>query len=140
MMQRGRTLESPEHHEHMSWVRTRMTLDQDLMEWIRHGFSLITVGFGSFAFLEGVVGAFGEGERSAATEPSRIFSLIATAVGVILVAMALKHNRNMVEFVNADAFGDQEAPGLPNEKREEYLAVGSIVIGMISFVALLFLR
>lgn len=139
-MQRGRALESAEHQEHMSWVRTRMTLDQDLMEWIRHGFSLITVGFGSFAFLEGVVGAFGEGERSPATEPSRIFSLIATAVGVTLIAIALKHNRNMVEFVNADAFGEQEAPGLPDEKREEFLAMGAIAIGIVSFVALLFLR
>jgi hypothetical protein len=124
----------------MSWVRTRMTLDQDLMEWIRHGFALITVGFGSFAFLEGVVGAFGETERPPATEPSRIFSLSASAVGVTLIASALRHNRNMVEFVNADAFGDQEAPALPDEKRAEYLAMGAIVIGLVSFVALLLLR
>ena len=140
MMHRGRMIESAEHHEHMSWVRTRMTLEQDLTEWIRHGFALIAVGFGSFAFLEGVVGAFGEGERPAATEPSRIFSLIATAIGVTLIAIALKHNRDMVEFVNADAFDDEEAPELPNEQRSEYLAMGAIAIGLVSFVALLLLR
>lgn len=139
-MHRGRVIESAEHHEHMSWVRTRMALDQDLTEWIRHGFALITAGFGSFAFLEGVVGTLGESERSPATEPSRIFSLIATAVGVMLIAIALRHNRTMVAFVNADAFGEQEAPTLPDEKRPELLAMGAIAIGLVSFVALWLLR
>jgi hypothetical protein len=50
-----------------------MTLDQDLMEWIRHGFSLITVGFGSFAFLEGVVGAFGKANGRRQRSPPAFF-------------------------------------------------------------------
>lgn len=128
------------HDDHIAWVRTRLTLDSELMEWIRHGVSLIAVGFGSFAFLEGVVGALGEGEGQSVTEPSRVFSLVATAVGVVLIAIALKHNRDMVAFVNADEFGAGEIPELPNEKREEYLAGVAIVIGIVSFIALLFIR
>ena len=128
------------HDDHIMWVRTRMALDSELMEWIRHGFSLIAVGFGSFAFLEGIVGSLGEGEGPTVTDPSRIFSLVATAIGVVLIALALKHSRAMVAFVNADEFGAGEAPELPNEKREEYLAGVAIVIGVVSFLGLLVLR
>ena len=128
------------HDDHIMWVRTRMTLDSELMEWIRHGFSLIAVGFGSFAFLEGLVGSLGRGEGAFVTEPSRVFSLVATAIGVALIALALRHNRAMVVFVNADEFGAGEAPELPNEKREEYLGGVAIVIGVVSFLALLVLR
>ncbi len=126
--------------EHMSWVRTRMTLEKDLMEWIRHGIGMITVGFGSFAFLRGVVGALGEGGTPGDTEPSRIFSLVATAIGVLVIVVALRHNRKMVEFVNADEFGRDQTIALPDETREEYLAIGAIAIGLVSFVALLLLR
>jgi uncharacterized membrane protein YidH (DUF202 family) len=128
------------HDDHIMWVRTRMTLDSELMEWIRHGFSLIAAGFGSFAFLEGVTGALGQGEGRSVTEPSRVFSLAATAIGVALIALAMKHNRAMVDFVNADEFGAGEVPELPNEKREEYLGGVAIVIGVVSFLALLVLR
>jgi uncharacterized membrane protein YidH (DUF202 family) len=117
-----------------------MQLDSELMEWIRHGVSLIAAGFGSFAFLEGLTGALGEGADQVATEPSRIFSLVSTAIGVALIAIALKHNRNMVNFVNADEFGTGAAPRLPNEKREVFLAGAAIVIGSLSFLALLILR
>jgi hypothetical protein len=127
-------------HDHMSWVRTRETLDSELREWTRHGFSLITVGFGSFAFLEGLVAALAEGEGPGTTEPSRVFSLVATAIGVILIATALRHNRRMVAFVNADAFGDGPTLEVPDEKRGEIIAMGAIVIGVISFIALLSLR
>lgn len=129
-----------DNSDHMSWVRTRMTLDQDLMEWIRHGFALITVGFGSFAFLDGIVGALGEGEGPSVTEPSRIFSLVATVIGGVVIAIALRHNRRMIEFVNSDEFGDGPALELPDEKRAEYLAIGAMVLGVVSFVALLILH
>ena len=117
-----------------------MELDAELMDWIRHGFSFIAAGFGSFAFLEGLTGAQGEGADQIATEPSRVFSLVATAIGVALIAVALKHSRNMVDFVNANEFGAGEIPRLPNEKREEYLAGIAIAIGVVSFLALLVLR
>lgn len=125
--------------EHMSWVRTRMTLDKEFIEWIRHGFSLITVGFGSFAFLDGVVGVLGEHESRSTTEPSRIFSLGATFIGMLLIVIALRHYRKMVEFVNSDEFGGRPSLSLPNEKRDEYLAMGAIALGGIAFVALLLL-
>lgn len=126
-------------HEHISWVRTRMTLDAELMEWIRHGFSLIAVGFGSFSFLDGMRGTLGEGAGANVTEPSRMFSLAITAIGILLIALALRHNKRMVAFVNADEYGEGKVLSLPDERREEYLALAAIVIGVISFVALLFL-
>lgn len=127
------------HQEHMSWVRTRMTLDKEFIEWIRHGFTLITVGFGSFAFLDGVVGSLGEGGGASTSEPSRIFSLAATAIGTLLIVSALRHYRLMVDFVDRDEFGDRPALSLPNEQRDEYLAIGAVAIGLVSFVALLVL-
>ena len=123
----------------MSWVRTRMTLDKEFVEWIRHGFALITVGFGSFAFLDGLSGSLRENPASSATEPSRIFSLTTTIIGVLLIVLALRHYRLMVEFVDRDEFGEQASPSLPNEKRDEHLAIGAVAIGIVSFIALLFL-
>lgn len=125
--------------DHMAWVRTRMTLDSEFMEWIRHGFALITVGFGSFAFLDGIVGGLGEHSSRSATDPSRIFSIVTTVVGMLLIITALRHNRLMVEFVNHDEFGEMPPLTLPNEKREDYLAIGALVLGAVSFVALLLL-
>lgn len=127
------------HAEHMSWVRTRMTLDNEFIEWIRHGFALIGVGFGSFAFLDGVVNGLGEGGVRSSTEPSRLFSLGATAIGMLLIIIALRHYRMMVAFVNSDEFGEQPSLPLPNEKRDEFLAIGAVVLGALSFVALLLL-
>lgn len=115
-----------------------MTLDNEFVEWIRHGFALITVGFGSFAFLDGVVGGLGEG-HGGSSDPSRIFSLAATFIGTLLVIIALRHYRMMVEFVNRDEFGDGSILPLPNEKRDEYLAFGAVAIGVVSFIALLLL-
>lgn len=126
--------------DHLSWVRTRMTLDAEMMEWVRHGFSLIAVGFGSFAFLQGVVGAAGEGEGPHVTEPSRVFSLIVTAIGVAVILLAANHNRKMTAWVNADEYGAGPVPELPNEQRTSYLAGAAILIGLISFIALLFLK
>ncbi len=133
-------LTAQDQAEHMSWVRTRMTLDKEFIEWIRHGFSLIAVGFGSFAFLDGLVGGLGEHAVGSASEPSRIFSLTMTFIGTLLIIIALRHYRLMVEFVNLDEFGEQPVLELPNEKRDEYLAVGAVGIGVISFMALLVLR
>lgn len=127
------------HEDHISWVRTRMTLDTELMEWIRHGFSLITVGFGSFAFLDGVLGGLGEHGGRSATDPSRIFSILVTLVGMVVIITALRHTRMMIEFVNRDEFGEAPALPLPNEKREEYLGIGAVVLGAVSLVALLIL-
>lgn len=124
---------------HMAWVRTRMTLDSEFVEWIRHGFSLITVGFGSFALLDGVVGGLGEHPGGSSSDPSRIFSLAATGIGMLVIIIALRHYRLMVEFVNSDEFGDAATPPLPDEMRDEYVAIGAVAIGAMSFVALLFL-
>ncbi len=128
---------SEEQDDHMSWVRTRMTLDADLMKWNRNRFALITVGFGSVALLDGISGVQGEDEGPGIESPSRIFSLVATAIGVLVIAIAPRRNRKMVEFVNDDAFGDSPAPPLPDEKRQENLVMGAIVIGIVSFIVLL---
>jgi uncharacterized membrane protein YidH (DUF202 family) len=124
--------------EHESWVRSRMQLDAELMEWIRHGLSSIGIGFGSFAFLQGVVGGAGEAERSAS--PSRAFSLVATVVGIAMVLLAADHARRMIDWVNRDEFGGAEAPELPNERRPFVVAAAVVAIGAVSFVGLLLLR
>jgi hypothetical protein len=124
--------------EHLTWVRTRMNLDDELREWIRMGFSLIVVGFGSFAFLAGVVEALQGEEGLDVTNPSKAFSLVSTAVGIILILLAVNHNRQMVAWVNADEFGSGEVPELPQERRLYNLAAGAVVLGAISFFALLF--
>lgn len=133
------TIVDTPNDEHISWVRTRLTLAKDLMEWVRHGFGLIAVGFGSFSFLDGMRGTLGAGEGPNVTEPSRIFSLVVTAIGVFLIAVALRHNKRMIAFVNSDEFGQHKPLDLPDERREEYLAIGAIAIGVVSFVTLLFL-
>jgi uncharacterized membrane protein YidH (DUF202 family) len=126
--------------EHLAWVRTRMNLDAELREWLRMGFSLIVAGFGSFAFLAGVVAALQGGEGGPdVTNPSKAFSLIATAIGVVLILLAVSHNRQMVAWVNADEFGNGPAPELPQERRLYYLAAAAVIIGVISFVALIFI-
>src|SRR5829696_7889942 len=39
---------------HLTWVRTRLSLDKDFLEAIRYGFSLIVAGFGSYSLFEGL--------------------------------------------------------------------------------------
>jgi hypothetical protein len=119
---------------HLTWVRTRLTLDQDLLEAIRYGFSLIAAGFGSFAVFEGLR----PGER-AMSELPKTFALIATAIGIIVILLAVQHSRKMTAWVDADEFGTGLAPELPNENWPLYLATAAVVLGVISFVALLLL-
>jgi hypothetical protein len=126
----------PEVREHMSWVRTRMQLDDAMMESVRHGSSLIAAGFGSFAFLQGVIAAAGEAERF--TTPSRGFSLVANVAGVLLVLLASIRNRQMTAWVDADEFPDREAPRLPQENLPYLVAGVAIVVGIVAFIALLF--
>jgi uncharacterized membrane protein YidH (DUF202 family) len=134
-MESARTLHD---HEHVRWVQTRMMLDEQLMQTVRHGFSLIAVGFGSFAFLEGVVG--GLSESSDITTPSRAFSLAATAVGIGIVLVAMRHNRRMMAWINADEFPSGEAPDLPDEELPQRVGMAAVVVGVCSFVGLLLLR
>jgi multisubunit Na+/H+ antiporter MnhC subunit len=124
--------------ENIRWVQARMMLDEQLMQTVRHGFSLIAVGFGSFAFLEGVVG--GPGEASHITTPSRAFSLAATAVGIAIVLVAMRHNRRMMAWVNAEEFAAEEAPALPDEELPQRLGLAAVVVGVCSFVGLVLLR
>ncbi|MFT4040667.1 MAG: hypothetical protein QM692_20980 [Thermomicrobiales bacterium] len=128
------------HHDHISWVRTRLVLDAELMSGIRNGFTLISAGFGSFAVLDGVLRGLGKGGGANATEPSRIFALAATLAGITFISLALRHNRRMVAFVDRDAFGDEAAPAMPDAARQEIVAYAAIAVGVISFVALLFLQ
>ena len=117
---------------HLTWVRTRMTLDQEFLESVRHGFSLIAAGFGSFAIFEGLT----IGEREVSPLP-KTFALIVTAIGVIVILIAWLHDRKMTAWVDTDEFGDRPVPELPDENRPFLMATGAAVIGVISFIALL---
>jgi hypothetical protein len=45
----------------------------------------------------------------------------------------------MVASVNTDEFGSGPVPGLPQEQRLYYLAAAAVILGVISFVALIFI-
>jgi len=121
----------PDHHQ--SWVHTRLLLERALEEMLLHGFTLIAAGFGSFAIFDGLSTTHGR------AEVPRIFALAATAIGVILILTAAQHFRAMSAWADADEFGSGPAPELPNEKRPLYLAAAAMIIGVISFIALLLL-
>ena len=120
--------------DHLCWVRTRLWIDLELKDAIRHGFSLIAAGFGSFSIFEGLT----LGERHVSELP-RTFALIVTAAGVIVIALAIDHYRKMTAWIDADEFGAVAPPALPDEKRPLYVALATAVIGVVSFVALLML-
>ena len=120
--------------DHLTWVRTRMMIDHEFLESARHGFSLIAAGFGSFALFEGLT----IGEREVSPLP-KSFALVVTAVGVVVILAAIGHAQKIAAWVDADEFGTEEAPELPNENRQLYLGSAAAVIGVVSFVALLWL-
>ena len=120
--------------EHLDWVRTRLMLDQEFLESARHGFSLIAAGFGSFSIFEGLT--IGESHVS---ELPKTFALIVTAIGVIVILLAMAHDREMTGFIDEDEFGTDPVPTLPDENRPLYLAAAAALIGIVSFVALLLL-
>ncbi|HEX5497641.1 MAG TPA: hypothetical protein VFX03_00375 [Thermomicrobiales bacterium] len=120
--------------QRLTWVRTRLALDQSLLEAVRYGFSLIAAGFGSFAVFEGL--SFGERPLSAMP---RAFALIVTAIGIVVIFLAAGHARRMIAWVNADEYGAEPAPALPEENRTFHLAAAAVVIGAVSFIALLLL-
>ena len=120
--------------EHVDWVRTRIVLDQELHEWIRHGVVLIAAGFGSFALFEG----FHLGEAKAAELP-RGFALAVTLAGVLLIVSAMAHDLRMTRWVDEDEFGAAPVPLLPDERRPLVLGGIAAAVGVASFAALLFL-
>ena len=120
--------------DHLIWVRTRLTIDKEFMDAVRHGFSLIAAGFGSFSIFEGLT----IGEREVSELP-RTFALIATAIGVIVILLAIAHDRKMTAWIDADEFGVGPVPELPDENRPLYLGAVAAILGVISFVALLLL-
>lgn len=120
--------------DHLTWVRTRMTLDHDFLDSVRHGFSLIAAGFGSFSIFEGLT----IGERQVSELP-KAFALIVTAIGVMIILLAIMHDRKMTAWINSDEFGAGSVPELPDENRPLYLAISAAALGMVSFIALLFI-
>ena len=124
--------------ENVRWVQTRMMLDDQLMQAVRYGFSLIAVGFGSFAFLEG--GGGRSGEATLDLTPSRAFSLAATGLSIAILLVAIRHTRIMVAWVNTVEFPDGNVPPLPEERLPEILATLAILVGVCAFIAILLLR
>ncbi len=119
--------------EHVDWARTRILLDQELHEWIRHGLVLIAAGFGSFALFEG----FHLGEAEAAELP-RGFALAVTLAGVLAIASAMAHDVRMTRWLDEDEFGAGPVPPLPDERRPMVLGGIATAIGLVSCTALLF--
>ncbi len=120
--------------DHLGWVRTRLTLERDLRETTSRGFALIAAGFGSFAIFDGL--AVGEHRD----DLPLAFALVATAIGVALIFLAMRHFTRMTAWIDADEFGAEPAPMLPNEQRDVRIASAAIAIGTVSFIALLLIR
>lgn len=116
-----------------SWVHTRLLVERGFEEMLRHGFTLIAAGFGSFAIFDGLATSH---DRA---EVPRIFALASTAIGVIIILLAARHFQAMNAWADADEFSGEPAPVLPNERRPMYLATAAVVIGVISFISLLLL-
>ena len=133
-MTRRSTAHAPIHADHEIWVRTRLQLDAEFLESARHGFSLIAAGFGSYSLFEGLT--IGESHVS---ELPKTFALIVTALGVFLILLAGSHLRKMTTWVDADEFGTEPVPELPDERRPFVIAAAAVIIGMVSFVALVLL-
>lgn len=91
---------------------------------------MIAAGFGSFAIVQGLAG-------HARDELPKAFALAITAVGIIVIVIAARHHRKMIDWVDADEFGTGATPSLPDERRTDYIAAAAVVIGVVSFVALL---
>jgi hypothetical protein len=117
--------------DHEMWVRSRLQLDAEFQDALRHGFTLITTGFGSFAIFDGLA------TMHRGDEVPKAFALAATAIGMIVILLAGIHLRKMTAWVDGDEFGTASVPRLPDENRSLYLAVAAIVIGAVSFIALL---
>ena len=122
-------LDATDHH--LAWVRTRLLIERGLRDSVAQGVTLITTGFGSFAILSGVNPA---AEQQALP---RDFALAATAIGVVVILLGMEHFRRMTAWVDADEFGARSTPTLPDERRPVLMAAGAVVIGLVSFVALL---
>jgi hypothetical protein len=124
----------PASKDHLTWVRTRLTLERDLRDTTSRGFALIAAGFGSFAIFDGLA----IGERR--DELPLAFALAATSIGEAVILLAILHYRSMTAWVDTDEFGALPAPALPNERRGILLAVAAMAIGLVSFVALLVIQ
>ena len=73
--------------DHLSWVRTRLTLERDFRDTTTQGFALIAAGFGSFAIFDGLAIA----DRRDAL-PSA-FALAATAIGAASLSIRMGDGR-----------------------------------------------
>ncbi len=122
------------HPDHLSWVRTRLSLERDFRESVSRGFALIVAGFGSFAVFDGLA-VSNEHE-----DLPKSFALIATAIGIGAILLGVEHYRKMITWVDEDEFGHIPTTSLPDEQRPMIVAVAAAIIGAISFVALLLTR
>lgn len=117
--------------DHQTWIHSRLLLEREYFDVVREGFTMIAAGFGSFAIFEGLTTVHGHDELP------KIFALSLTAVGIILIVLAARHNKAMTAWINTDEYGTAPAPDLPNERRIDYLAAAAVIIGVVSFIALL---
>src|SRR5262245_59011419 len=103
--------------DHLTCVRTRLTLKRDLRDTVTQGFALIAAGFGSFAIFDGLAA------NHSGDELPKVFSLASTAIGVIVIVLAITHFRKMLAWVDRDEFGAATTLELPDEQRPLYMAI-----------------
>ena len=108
-------------------------LERDFRDTTSRGFALIASGFGSFAIFDGL--AINDRRDSLPLA----FALVATAIGMVVILLAILHYRKMTAWVDAEEFASLPAPELPNERSSVVVAGSAIAISLISFIALLLL-
>src|SRR5436190_21814869 len=89
--------------DHLTWVRTRLTLERDLRDTMTQGFALIAAGFGSFAIFDGLT------EKRVGDELPKVFALASPAIGVIVIVLAISHFRKMIAWADTDQCGTAQA-------------------------------
>ena len=133
-MARRSTSDPERQPDHQSWIHSRILLNREFFDAWREGAAMIAAGFGSFAIFEGLASVAGHDALP------RAFALAITALGVVVVSLASWHHRKMKAWVDIDEYGSLPAPELPDERLADIAAGATILVGAVSFGAVLLLR
>jgi putative membrane protein len=122
---------------HFSWLRTRMSTERTLMSWVRTATALIGFGFTIAQFLVKLNAAPGVAPPVAPGAP-RLFGLTLIAVGTLGLAFACVEYLLLVRYLRSDQFRQlRGVPGMPHYTPVLTVAVLLVIIGLITFFAIL---
>jgi putative membrane protein len=123
---------------HFAWLRTRWSLEQIMMAWVRTAISLIGFGFTIVLFFEHLQSTPGVDAAVSPTTP-RAFGLALIFAGVAALLISLWQYRTLVRYLWSGEFSklagfDEHAHQTPLLA----LTLLLLVVGTSAFVGLLF--